>query len=164
MMKILLGYLSLFLFMLTSLLQVKIGLTKLETSEKVKQITSLTAINKSQEDYQDLIQCIEEGIVVVKNDQLKITNKIFRQILKRLKLPYSKVKNYALDLKIFKLYRQSGLGSEVSCSDLNGGEKKSTVEGEIGRVFSIRQLMNKSQKYFNDKIFEMTYEADPDMS
>lgn len=104
-----------------SLKQALIELNKEQTKEISKVLVNMRAIKKVSEDYQDMLESLEEGIVVVKNDRINFTNKIFKQIIKRLNLDYEDeaVRKKLLDLKIFKVFRSGAEENDNSVSEMS---------------------------------------------
>lgn len=59
-------------------------------------------------DYHELLQNLEEGIILVSNNSVNFSNKIFLDILKATKMVDDKsstIPEDVMDLKIFKLFR-----------------------------------------------------------
>lgn len=65
--------------------------------------------NELHNEYQQIFESLEEGIVVVKNDKISFTNEMFHQIFKN-DASYSQEANFSqhdaeIDFKIFKVFR-----------------------------------------------------------
>ena len=104
-----------------------------------------------------MFMSLEEGIVVVKSKEISFANRIFQQILKRIKVDFEKERSRVADLKIFKIVRQGDGITENSLSEIHSriGASKKSFDTDVGKTFSISQLLRKSQLFFRDKIFEV---------
>ena len=61
-----------------------------------------------QDEFQEMFQCLEEGILLVRDQTINFSNDLFKDIISRLKVNNAENEyTDTLDLKIFKVFRKN---------------------------------------------------------
>lgn len=121
--------------------------------------------NELQNEFQQIFESLEEGIIVVKNDKVSFTNDMFHELYRFRSRDKDKTsidhRNEAyMDLKIFKVLRDD-FANQIfdSVPELSKGTKKNkkkTIcmpQDSQGLLYSIRDLIQKPPSFFKDKFF-----------
>ena len=103
---------------------------------------------------QSILSNLEEGIIVFKDNEISYQNQVFKSILKRIKLVIDRPQKNLMDEKLFKLIKQTDSSSSNDLSK-NSKEESLSYRMQIGRIFSLKDLLSKKVNYLKDKIFEI---------
>ena len=101
-----------------------------------------------------MFESLQEGIVVIQNEAITFSNTIFAQL-------FQDGSDNKLDQKIYKVYRTNDEDIEASDKGSNSrSHQKSSGSGnksiiDVGKIFSLRQLIRMDANHLEDKIFEI---------
>jgi hypothetical protein len=101
-----------------------------------------------------MFESLQEGIVVIQNEAITFSNTIFAQL-------FQDGSDNKLDQKIYKVYRTNDEDIEASDKGSNSrSHPKSSGSGnksiiDVGKIFSLRQLIRMDASHLEDKIFEI---------
>lgn len=105
-----------------------------------------------------MFQSLDEGIVVLQNQQINFTNEVFNQIVQELEEEEMDVG----DRKMFKVYRKTELNDQYKSRQYSSlyrkqpssSDNQSPMNDSI-QDLSLRELIQKDEQFFADKIFEI---------
>lgn len=131
--------------------------------------------NKIQSDllkkHQGILEVLETAIIVINDQKVEFFNSRFKELLNRLALNDDFKHPQELSEKIlnFKFLSESHFikiqkndKSSISCSNLDNftDQMSSNRRHNIRKMFSLKELIEKSEDYVNEKIFEINIKND----
>ena len=94
-------------------------------------------VNRTAQFYQEILNSLDEGIIICKDNQIDFTNDVFSNMTMRLQNQHAT--KDIIKYPFLKIYRMD-----------------ETVIGDIGKSdYSLKELLSNQQSFVNDKIFEI---------
>ena len=114
----------------------------------------LQTAKEVQNEFTHMFQNLEEAIVMVKNQDVIFTNTLFQEIFDKMVKPDNIEDLSMLDIKMLKVYRKT----ESDDSDRKPNQRNQ--EANVNQIFTLREILGKTQKFLNDKIFQLNLNYD----
>ena len=117
-----------------------------QTHRQLQQVAKISqevkTVRAVSQEYKEILSSLEEAIIVFKDKEINYSNHLFNTIMEGLETESQK-----LDQKTFKVYRQE--------EELEQKSQEENLSQQEHDKFCLRQLIDRDQSFFEDKIFEL---------